>query len=74
MVWVKMATILVAAFCMLLAAVRHREWRGGLLLLGCVFISAAMNEPEDFFRRLFPIDEPELPAIIFFLVLSVMAI
>lgn len=71
MVWVKMVTIFVAALSMLLAAVRHREWRGGLLLLGCVFISAAMNEPEDFFRRLFSIDEPELPAIIFFLVLGV---
>lgn len=71
MIWVKMATILVAAFCMLLAAVRHREWRGGLLLLGCVFLSAAMNEPEGFFGGIFPLKEPELPAIVFFLVLGV---
>ena len=71
MIWIKMATILVAAISMMLAAFRHREWRGGLLLLGCVFLSAAMNEPEELFRRFFPIDEPELPAIIFFLVLGV---
>lgn len=70
MVWIKMTTVLVAAVSMLLAAVRHREWRGGLLLLGCVFLSAAMNEPEDFFRKFFPIDEPELPAIVFFLALG----
>ena len=43
MIWVKMATILVAAFSMLLAAVRH----------------------------LFQMDEPELPAILFFLVLGI---
>lgn len=71
MFWAKMATILVAALSMLLAALRHREWRGGLLLLGCVFLSAAMNEPEGIFRRIFPIDEPELPAIVFFLLLGV---
>ena len=71
MLWVKTATILVAAISMLLAAFRHREWRGGLLLLGCVFLSAAMNEPEELFRRIFPIDEPELPAIILFLVLGI---
>lgn len=70
MIWIKMATILVAALCMLLAAVRHREWRGGLLLLSCVFLAAAMNEPEDFFRRFFPLKEPELPAVVFFLVLG----
>ena len=78
MIWVKMATILVAAFSMLLAAVRHREWRvrhrewrGGLLLVGCVFLSAAMNEFEDFFSPIFQMDEPELPAILFFLVLGI---
>lgn len=71
MLWAKTVTILVASASMLLAALRHREWRGGLLLLGCVFLSAAMNEPEELFRRIFPIDEPELPAIIFFLVLGV---
>lgn len=71
MTWVKMATILVAAICMLLAAVRHREWRGGLLLLCCVFLAAAMNEPEGLFERMFPLKEPELPAIVFFLVLGV---
>lgn len=70
MIWVKMATILVAAVSMLLAAWRHREWRGGLLLVGCVFLSAAMNEPEAFFRPFFPIDEPELPAVLFFLALG----
>ena len=71
MIWFKMATILVAAFSMLLAAVRHREWRGGLLLVGCVFLSAAMNEFEDFFSPIFQMDEPELPAILFFLVLGI---
>ena len=71
MIWVKMAAILVAAFSMLLAAVRHREWRGGLLLVGCVFLSAAMNEFEDFFSPIFQMDEPELPAILFFLVLGI---
>lgn len=71
MVWVKLATILVAAGCMLMAAARHREWRGGLLLLCCIFLSAAMNEPENFFRRFFPLREPELPVVVSFLVLGV---
>lgn len=71
MVCIKMAVVLVAAMSMLLVALRHREWRGGFLLLFCVFLSAAMNEPEDFFRRFFPIDEPELPAILLVLALGV---
>lgn len=43
MVWVKMTTIFVAAVSLLLAAARHREWRGGLLLLSCVFFAAGMT-------------------------------
>lgn len=70
MVWIKTATIFVASVSMLAAAVRHREWRGGLLLLSCVFMSAAMNESETFFGKFFPIDESDLPAILFFLVLG----
>ena len=68
---VKTLTILVAATSMMLVGLRHREWRGGLLLLSCVFFATGMNEFEWLFQPLFSIDEPELPAIIFFLFLGV---
>ena len=68
---VKTLTILVAATSMMLVGLRHREWRGGLLLLSCVFFATGMNEFEWLFQPLFSIDEPVLPAIIFFLFLGV---
>lgn len=68
---VKTLTILVAATSMMLVGLRHREWRDGLLLLSCVFFATGMSEFEWLFQPLFSIDEPELPAIIFFLFLGV---
>lgn len=68
--WIKALTILTAAVSMLLVGIRHREWRGGLLLLSCVFFAAAMNEFEWLFRPFFPMDEPEIPLVVFFLFLG----
>ena len=69
--FVKTLTILVAAASMLLVGIRRREWRGGLLLLSCVFFATGMSDFEWIFRPFFSLDEPELPAMIFFLVLGV---
>lgn len=71
MILLKQLTIFVAAFSMIAAAFRHREWRGGFLLAGCVFLAVAMNEFECLFRPLFPgMHEPELVPIVFFSVLG----
>ena len=70
-VFAKTLTILVAAASMLLVGLRHREWRGGFLLLSCVFFAAGMNEFEWLFGPAFPMmNEPEIPAIAFFLILG----
>lgn len=62
-----------AAVCMLVAAARHREWRGGLAALAAVFMAAAANECEAFWELLFKFDEPELPPIFAFLALAAAA-
>jgi len=69
--YAKFAVIFAAAASMAVAAVRHREWRGGLALLSSLFLAAAMNELEAPLRPLFPnLTEPELPLIIAFIVLG----
>ncbi len=70
--YAKFVVIFAAAASMAVAAVRHREWRGGLALLSSLFLAAAMNELETPLRPLFPnLTEPELPLIIAFIVLGV---
>lgn len=69
--YAKFVVIFAAAASMAVAAVRHREWRGGLALLSSLFLAAAMNELETPLRPLFPnLTEPELPLIIAFIVLG----
>ena len=69
---VKLATILVAAALMFAAAVRRREWRGGLLLVACVFLAGAAQECEAALSPVFPgLREPETPLTVAFLVLGV---
>ncbi|MBQ8124324.1 MAG: hypothetical protein IJ173_00410 [Kiritimatiellae bacterium] len=69
--YAKFVVIFAAAASMAVAAVRHREWRGGLALLSSLFLAAAMNELEAPLRPLFPnLTEPELPLIIAFIVLG----
>ena len=70
--YAKFVVIFAAAASMAVAAVRHREWRGGLALLSSLFLAAAMNELEAPLRPLFPnLTEPELPLIVAFIVLGV---
>ncbi|MGN0855333.1 MAG: hypothetical protein ACI4R9_07430 [Kiritimatiellia bacterium] len=54
--------ILAAAGAMFVPAVRHPEWRGGLMALGFVFLAAAANEIEPLWEGLMRgwIEEPEL--------------
>ncbi|MBR0198020.1 MAG: hypothetical protein IJQ34_07785 [Kiritimatiellae bacterium] len=51
-----------AALCMILAAARHYEWRGGLMLAGFIFLASAANGCEKLWRALLPevFHEPEL--------------
>lgn len=72
---VKFLISVAAAVCMIVPAVRHAKWRGGLAFLACVFLASAANSLEgllgifggligQYFR------EPELPVIVFFLLLG----
>ena len=73
MIFIKQTTIFVATACMVVPAIRYREWRGGLMLLACLFMAVAMNELEDFFRPCFPtMHEPELVPIVAFVVLGIL--
>lgn len=68
---VKLATLLFAAALMFAAAVRRREWRGGLMLVACVFLAGAAQECEPALAPLFPgLREPETPLTAAFLVLG----
>ena len=70
--YAKFVVIFAAATSMAVAAVRHREWRGGLALLSALFLAASMNELESLLRPLFPdLNEPELPLIIAFIVVGI---
>lgn len=70
--YAKFVVIFAAATSMAVAAVRHREWRGGLALLSALFLAASMNELESLLRPLFPdLNEPELPFIIAFIVVGI---
>ena len=70
--YAKFAVIFAAAASMAVAAVRHREWRGGLALLSSLFLAAAMNELEAPLAWLFPgLDEPEIPAIAAFIAVGI---
>lgn len=68
----KLATVLIAAALMLAAALRRAEWRGGLLLVMCVFLAGAAQECEPVLKPLFPgLREPETPLTAAFLALGV---
>ena len=72
MTYLKLATVLFAAALMLAAAFRHREWRGGLLLVMCIFLAGAAQECEGPMRMLLPnAREPEVPLAVAFLLLGV---
>ncbi len=67
----KLVTVLLAAVLMLAAALRRAEWRGGLLLVMCVFLAGAAQECEPVLAPLFPrLREPETPLTAAFLVLG----
>lgn len=67
----KFLLVLIAAAMMLAAAVRHREWRGGLLFVACVFLAGAAQECEGALKCVFPsFHEPEMPPTIAFLALG----
>ena len=71
MTYIKLVTVLLAAALMLAAALRHREWRGGLLFVMSVFLSGAAQEFEAPMRWLLPgLREPEVPLSIAFLALG----
>ncbi len=57
---------LTGAVCMIVAAVRHEEWRGGLAILSAVALAAAANECELFWLVFCDpdYDEPELLPIL----------
>ena len=70
--YAKFFVIFAAAASMAVAAWRHKEWRGGLMLLSAFFMSASMNELEAPLSRVFPnLNEPEMPLVIVFLVIGV---
>ena len=60
--WVEVVILLTSIGCMVVSAIRHPEWRGGLLTLGFVFVAIALNEFEAFWEGLLPdsFEEPEL--------------
>lgn len=65
----------VAALLMALA-VHRREWRGGLLAMGFVFLGVALNELDPFWEKFsfFDLDEPELLPIAASLILAIACI
>lgn len=65
--------ILAAAACMFVPAVRHPEWRGGLMALGFVFLAAAADECESLWGGIFRdfVHEPELIPILLALAAAV---
>ena len=70
--YAKFFVIFAAAASMAVAAWRHKEWRGGLMFLSALFMSASMNELEVPLSRAFPgLNEPEMPFVILFLVIGV---
>lgn len=67
----KFLSVLLAAAMMFAAAVRRREWRGGLLLVMCVFLAGAAQECEGVLRHVFSsFREPETPLTVAFLALG----
>lgn len=68
---IHLLVILIAAACMFVPAVRHPEWRGGLLSMGFVFVAVALEECSHFWESLIPgIDEPEVVFIAVALICS----
>ena len=59
---IEVMILLTSIGCMVISAIRHPEWRGGLLTLGFVFVAVALNEFESFWDGLLPdsFEEPEL--------------
>lgn len=59
---VQTLVLLTAVSCMVVSAIRHPEWRGGLLTIACVFIAVIINVFESFWDSLLPdwIEEPEI--------------
>ena len=67
------ASLMAGVAVLLMAlAVRRREWRGGFMALGFVFLGVAINELDPFWKRLslLDLDEPELLPIAASLVLA----
>ena len=70
-IFAKFLSILLAAAMMFAAAVRRREWRGGLLLVMCVFLAGAAQECECVLSHVFSsFREPEMPLTVAFLALG----
>lgn len=70
--YAKFFVIFAAAASMAVAAWRHKEWRGGLMFLSALFMSASMNELEAPLSHIFPgLNEPEMPLVIAFLAIGV---
>ena len=70
--YAKFIVIFAAAASMAVAAWRHKEWRGGLMLLSALFMAASMNELEAPLSHVFlGLKEPEMPCVIAFLVIGV---
>ena len=70
--YAKFAVVFAAAASMAVAAWRHREWRGGLLLLSSLFLAASMNELEGPMGRIFPgLEEPEVPGVVALILVGV---
>lgn len=70
--YAKFVVIFAAAASMAVAAWRHKEWRGGLMLLSALFMAASMNELEAPLSHVFPgLKEPEMPCVMAFLAIGV---
>ena len=70
---IHLLVILLAAVCMFVPAVRHPEWRGGLMSLGFVFVSVALNECDEIWELVLPcrLEEPEIIPVVLSLITAV---
>lgn len=59
---VQVLILLISIGCLVVSAIRHPEWRGGLLTMAFVFLAVAMNEFESLWDMLLPdwFDESEI--------------
>lgn len=67
------ASLMAGVATLLMAlAVRRREWRGGFMAMGFIFLGVAINELDPFWKRLslLDLDEPEILPIAASLVLA----